>query len=402
MPCAAGQGDAPDRLREIEASLRWMSVPRIGAVRIKSIAAAFDSLGRALAASGAELAEVLGCDAVRAEELRAAAIAWDPRATIDAARAAQAEIVPLCDDRYPALLRAAPDPPPVLFVRGALAGAPEAAVALVGSRRASGYGRLHAGRIACELAELGVAVVSGGARGIDAEAHRGALRAGGRTIAVVATGSDRCYPPDHGPLFDAILGAGGAVVTEHPCGIEARPEFFPRRNRVIAALSLVVVVIEAAERSGALVTARIAVDDLSREVGCLPGPVDSVVSSGCHRAIREGWAQLVTGAEDIARMLAEAQTLAVGAIERTAAPGARARGMPARLGVPSPVPEASPDAGAVLAAIRAGDGASLDEILDRLGWPMPRLAPALLELEVAGSVRRGPEGRFLARADLRR
>ena len=115
-------------------------------------------------------------------------------------------------------------------------------------------------------------VVSGGARGIDAEAHRGALRAGGRTIAVLATGFAQPYPIEHAQLFETVVAGGGALVTEQPSFVTARPDLFPRRNRVIAALSLVTVVVEAANRSGALLTARIAVDDLSREAACMPGP----------------------------------------------------------------------------------------------------------------------------------
>jgi DNA processing protein len=389
---------------ETLAAVRWLSAPGIAAIRMRALRESLGSFAAALEAGESELAQALGVSPPRAALARDAARRFDPMPVVEAVRAAGGRPVGVLDDAYPALLRAAPDPPPVLFVQGALDGAPEAAVAVVGSRRASGYGRLHAGRIACELAALGVTIVSGGARGIDAEAHRGAMRAGGRTIAVVATGLDRCYPPEHRALFDAILASGGAVVTEHACGVEARPESFPQRNRIVAGLSLVVVVIEAAARSGALVTARIAVDDLSREVGCLPGPVDSAMSAGCHRAIQEGWARLVSGAEDIARMVEEARSLAVGSAERAARCSRPVVTAQARAGIESPPPRRthSPDAAAALAAIGARGRAGLDELVEILDWPVPRIATAMLELEVARAVARDAEGAFVLNSDLRR
>jgi len=348
----------------------------------------------------------------------------------------------LDDDKFPALLRVAPDPPAALFVRGALTAEPEPAVAIVGSRRATPYGRLQAGRIAAELAARGIVVVSGGARGIDAEAHRGALRGGGRTIAVLAAGLEHPYPPEHASLFDAIVEAGGAVVTEQLAGVPPRAEFFPRRNRIVAGLSLATVVIEAAQRSGALVTARIAVEDLSREVGCLPGRVDSAASEGCHRAIREGWARLVTSADEIVAMLLEARTLAAGAIERMgcglASTGRRAphveyasasfrkRGCGESQVAPSrsasrstsrstshethdASTRISEDARIILDMFvrsrsdasgsqprpevsRLRHGAGLDALESLLGWPVPRIAVAMLELERRGLLGRDADG----------
>ncbi|MFM7132913.1 MAG: DNA-processing protein DprA [Planctomycetota bacterium] len=386
---------------ETLAALRWLAAPGIAAIRMRALRETIGSFAAALSADERRLAEALRVSPQRAAVARDAAVRFDPAPIVGAVHAIGGRPIGALDDGYPSLLRAAPDPPPVLFVQGALDEAPEAAVAIVGSRRASGYGRLHAGRIACELAALGVTIVSGGARGIDAEAHRGAMRAGGRTIAVVATGLDRCYPPEHRALFDAIRASGGAVVSEHACGVEARPESFPQRNRIVAGLSLVVVVVEAAARSGALVTARIAVDDLSREVGCLPGPVDSAMSAGCHRAIQEGWARLVTGAEDIARMVEEARSLAVGSAER-AARIVRADSLPPPPPTPKPKPRPmSADAAEVLAAIDRTGRAGLDELVEILGWPVPRIATATLELEVARAVVRDSEGAFVRNSDLR-
>ena len=211
--------------------------------------------------------------------------------------------------QLPRALQLLADAPAALWVRGTLPEPEQPSVAVVGSRAATAYGRLQAARFAGELAELGIVIVSGGARGIDAEAHRAALRAGGITVAVLGGGFDHLYPPEHASLFDAIVEGGGAVVTEFACGMSPRPEYFPRRNRLVSGLSLVVLVVEAAERSGALLTARLAIEDQAREVACVPGPVDSTRSAGCHRAIREGWAQLAHEPEDVAKLIVSQRSL---------------------------------------------------------------------------------------------
>lgn len=222
----------------------------------------------------------------------------------------------LAHPELPVSLRTLDDAPAALWLRGVLPPPEQPSVAVVGSRAATAYGRLQAARFAGELAELGVVIVSGGARGIDAEAHRAALRANGITVAVLGGGFGHLYPPEHAGLFDAIVEGGGAVATEFPCGIVPRPENFPRRNRLVSALSLVVLVVEAAERSGALLTARLAVEDQAREVACIPGPVDSTRSAGCHRAIREGWAQLAHEPRDVAELIVSQRSLAIANLSR--------------------------------------------------------------------------------------
>ncbi|HYO63059.1 MAG TPA: DNA-processing protein DprA [Pyrinomonadaceae bacterium] len=171
------------------------------------------------------------------------------------------ELLCLDDGAYPALLREIPDPPVTLYVRGAWAACLDApCVALVGSRRASTYGQNVAAMLARDLASRGVTVVSGLARGIDAAAHRGALEAGGRTVAVLGTGVDDVYPRDHRKLFEEILSGGGAAASQFPLGTPPVSENFPYRNRIISGLSLGVVVVEAAENSGSLITARLALE----------------------------------------------------------------------------------------------------------------------------------------------
>jgi DNA processing protein len=391
-----------DRDEEVDAALRFLLVRGVGVGRMRQLRASCGSFAWALGCAPAEVSA-----AIRVDELEAARILAEARACDAAVRAERdqsarlgARIVLLADPGYPELLRASPDPPELLFVQGDLPMAVEPAVAIVGSRRATAYGSLQAGALAVALAERGMTVVSGGARGIDAEAHRGALRAGGRTIAVLATGFAQPYPIEHAQLFETVVAGGGALVTEQPSFVTARPDLFPRRNRVIAALSLVTVVVEAANRSGALLTARIAVDDLSREAACMPGPVTSALSAGCHRAIREGWAHLVTGVDDVVEILAEARSLVAGASEaaeraRRAASVVPTRRAPRVESVgKTPPPGCSADADLVSKAIRRLGGAGFDELERELHWTVPRIATAALELEILGVVARDAQGAF--------
>jgi DNA processing protein len=197
---------------------------------------------------------------------------------------------------YPALLRQIDDPPALLFVRGSLLPADALAVAIVGSRHATAYGARVAWQLAHGLARAGYTIVSGLARGIDAAAHRGALDAGGRTIAVLGTGVLTVYPPEHAELALEITEAG-ALVSEQPPLAEPSRGAFPQRNRIISGLSLGTVVVQASDRSGALITARLA-GEQGREVFAVPGPVDCRMSRGCHRLIRDG-ARLVESVDDI-------------------------------------------------------------------------------------------------------
>jgi DNA processing protein len=195
---------------------------------------------------------------------------------------------------YPALLEAIPDPPQRLYVRGKIPEQPM--LAIVGSRRATPYGERVARRLAAGLAETGIAIVSGLARGIDSAAHRGALEAGGTTVAVLATGLDRIYPPENRPLAEEIVDQG-ALVTEMPEQTVPLPRRFPVRNRLISGLSHGVIVVEAAERSGALITARMALEQ-GREVLAVPGSVDNPLTVGTHRLLKDG-ATLVHTVEDV-------------------------------------------------------------------------------------------------------
>jgi DNA processing protein len=214
-----------------------------------------------------------------------------------------ADLLILDDGVYPSLLREIYDPPITLYVKGAWDQClDQPCVAIVGSRRCSTYGQNAALMLARDLAQRGVTVVSGFARGIDAAAHRGALEGGGRTVAVLGTGIDQFYPRDHKKLADEILERGGAVVTQFPLSTPPVSENFPYRNRIISGLSLGVVVVEAAENSGSLITARLAIEQ-NREVFAVPGNITSRNSFGTNYLIKGAGAKLVQQWQDIAAEL---------------------------------------------------------------------------------------------------
>jgi DNA processing protein len=218
-------------------------------------------------------------------ELRDGSAAARADRELERAEKLGARLVGLDDPDYPKALAATYDPPPVLFVRGTLLATPEvASVAVVGARGATPSGRAFARNLSRELAQAGLEVVSGLARGIDGEAHRGALEAKGRTVAVLGSALDRVYPGEHERLALEIAERGGAVVSEFPFGTGPKPHHFPQRNRIIAGLAQGVVVVEAKERSGALVTARFAADQ-GREVLAVPGHPTEPLAAGTNALI---------------------------------------------------------------------------------------------------------------------
>ena len=212
-------------------------------------------------------------------------------------------VIPRDDPEYPPPLENIPDPPGLLYWKGRLEPRDQLAIAIVGSRRCTPYGARIAERLAAGLSRIGFTVVSGLARGIDAAAHRGAIKAGGRSIAVLANGLASVYPPEHEDLARALVEAGG-LLSEMPMRQVPLAGLFTQRNRIISGLSLGVVVVEATPRSGSLSTARHAMEQ-NREVFAVPGPVDSLNSRGCHRLIRDG-ARLVETVDDILEELGPA------------------------------------------------------------------------------------------------
>jgi DNA processing protein len=261
--------------------------------RLRDIVSVFGSVRAAFGAGLGELVPVLGKP--QAEEVVKRRAALDIGLESDKLKQADINFVTVVDDDYPALLREIFDPPAALFYRGKLA-PEEIAVAVVGTRRCSSYGRGVAENLGRELGEAGVTVVSGLARGVDTAAHRGALAGGGRTVAVLGTGLDVCYPRENIRLMEEIA-VRGALVTEFPPGMPCQPWHFPVRNRIIAGLSRAVVVVEARERSGALITAEMALDQ-GREVMAVPGNITSLLSRGPNHLLKQG-ARPVTSLADV-------------------------------------------------------------------------------------------------------
>ena len=291
------------------------------------------------------------------------------------AGAASIAAIPWSAPAYPVALTTITDPPPVLWTRGRADSLSMPAVAIVGSRAASPYGLAVAEQLAGDLAACGLVIVSGLARGVDSAAHRGALAAGGVTVAVLGSGVDVLYPPEHAPLAKAI-DATGAVISELVPGTRPQPWFFPLRNRIISALSRAVVVVEASEKSGSLITARCALDQ-GRDVLAVPGNVLSGRNRGAHALLRDG-AKIVESADDI---LEELGMTGVGV------GGVRPPGAEDRRG---PTPRDP-----VLDCLIAGEACDLDEISERSGLKAPRLLPRLFDLELQGRVRRVGGGRFV-------
>jgi len=291
------------------------------------------------------------------------------------------------DTEYPAQLREDADAPEALYVRGALTNEDALAVAVVGARAATPYGLRMAEELAGELATRGVTVLSGLARGIDGAAHRGALRAGGRTIAVLGSGVDVIYPPEHRRLATEIQ-ERGALVSQFPPGTPPRPYHFPVRNRVIAGMTLGVVVVEAGGQSGALITARLAAE-LGREVMGVPGRVTSAESRGVHALIKDG-AALVESAEDVIAALPARWRECV-------KPSGGSGGVPRRGhgAIPPTVTGAGDENHVVVLSVVGEEPMTMDEVIDRTGLASGRVAAVLLELELAGRVRQIEGKRFV-------
>lgn len=281
------------------------------------------------------------------------------------------------DPDYPTLLRRSPGPPALLFVAGDPGLLWSAQVGIVGSRRPSPGGRDHARRFARALASAGWTITSGLAQGIDTAAHEGALDAG-RTVAVVGTGLDIAYPEENAGLM-ARVAADGVVVSEHPPGTGALPSHFPSRNRIIAGLSLGTLVVEAAMRSGALISARLAAE-AGREVFALPGSINSPLARGCHRLIREGAALVETPDEVLAALAPQAARLAEtlrGALEALPAAGGHrsATGQS----------DAHPDHSRLWSALDH-DPTGMDVLAQRTGLTVAALSSMLLVMELEGHV----------------
>jgi len=284
----------------IEGWLRLKGADNVGPVTFTKLVNRFGTVERVLGASAAELVKVEGIGYQKAEQIAASLGKFNVQAELELAGKLGVSIISSQDERYPPALKRIYDWPPVIYVKGDFARADNLAVAIVGSRRCSMYGREQAERFGHILASAGFTIVSGMATGIDTAAHRGALAAGGRTIAVQGCGLGNVFPSDNRKLSD-LISQSGACVSELPLRYEPLAENFPPRNRIIAGLSLGVIVIEAASRSGALITAGSALEN-GREVMAVPGKIDSHLSRGSHRLLKQG-AKLVESIDDVMEAL---------------------------------------------------------------------------------------------------
>jgi DNA processing protein len=346
----------------------WIRLTRSGVrpLRLHTLLQRLGTPEAILGASAEQLIALSGIAPPAAERLLAQAD--DPcEADLSAMARLGVELLPWGDERYPALLREIADPPCALYVRGTLQPEDRIAVAVVGTRRASSYGREVAAKLSADLTRAGVTVVSGLAVGIDTAAHRGALAAGGRTLAVLGCGIDVPYPAGNARLREEIM-ANGALLSEFPLGSEPEPWRFPARNRIVSGLSLGTVVVEGDIKSGALITAEFAAEQ-NREVFAVPGEIRNVRARGPHSLIQEG-AKLVHDVEDILVEL-------------------RLTSPPAAMPSASDLAELSltEDESAVLQVL-GPQQRHVDEVIAESRLPAGQVSAALVMLEVKGLVRK--------------
>lgn len=368
-------------------------VPGIGPKRFARLLQAFASANEAYNASREQFLGVLGNEPSLYSNLVEARAKLDLEAELENMRRAGIRAITILDQDYPDRLKEIHDPPPLLYVQSkageALRPKLHRAVAVVGTRTPTPYGRSVAYKIARELGELGVTVVSGLARGIDSTAHRGALESGSPTVAVVGTGLESVYPPENVQLAREIADQG-AVISELYMGAPVLQGNFPARNRIISGCCEGVVVVEAGERSGALITANLALDQ-GREVFAVPGPITSEKSKGCHELIKQG-AVLVRSVEDV---LAELPSLARDTTAQKAAQGVAATA------------SLENDARRLIDVLRTahthpGGTLSVDDMVELSGLPPERVHVCLLELEIKGICHRFPDARYALDESYRR
>lgn len=344
------------------------TVPELGAKRIALLVEFFGSAKEVLTAPEKRLLET-GLPSHAVSSLLKVRNHIDPDREWRRLSALKLGVITLADGDYPPLLRQIYDPPAILFYRGDLTVLDKPCIALVGARKATEYGKSAARKLAAELVRAGTVVVSGMARGIDSCAHIGALQADGTTVAVLGCGPDVCYPPENLQLRERIV-RSGVILSEFPPGTQPKPQHFPMRNRIISGLSLATVVVEAAEKSGALITADCALEQ-GRDVFAVPGSIHSPLSRGCHRLLKDGAAM----AEQAADIL---QCLGLAEVQVDDVPG----------------PGLTPLQSRILAAMEF-EPVHFDEIAGRCQVKAPELAAALVEFELAALIKKLPGNYFL-------
>ena len=360
----------------------WLAFRRIrgfGCTAFKRLANSLEDPTEIFSLSSKELANVPGLDKSSRESILRFS-EWDEvEEEVNRVLAAGVRIVTFADAEYPERLKTIADPPPFIYLKGHLTQADKMAVAVVGSRSASPYGVRVTQELCHGLTSLGFTVVSGMARGIDGEAHETALEAQGRTLAVLGSGVDVVYPREHEELYDRIT-QHGAVISELPLGTPPMSHNFPSRNRLISGLSLGVLVVEATEKSGSLITAELALDQ-GRDVFAVPGQAGASRSRGTHRLIRQG-AKLVEDVKDIVEELAPQITSSVSESRQIASPF-----------LPS---SANPEAKKIWEMVLEGP-LHIDDLIQESGLPIARISEILLDLELQGYLKELPGKRFQAK-----
>jgi DNA processing protein len=366
-------------------ALKWLALtmtPGIGAGRGKKLVEFFGGVDAIFAASLTDL-EAAGLPAAAAQSIALGKSMELASEETDRVRERGGKILVPTDACYPKRLLEIYDPPLVLYVKGDPEALGKIGIAVIGTRHPTPYGVGMAERLACDLAARGLIITSGMARGIDTAAHRGALNAHGKTVAVWGTGLDVTYPKENQKVADRILESGGAILSEFPLGTFPAPQNFPIRNRVISGLSIGVLVIEAGEYSGTRVTARCALEQ-GRDVYAVPGNVTNKLSWGPNTLIKQG-AALVASWEDVWEVLPTDVRLALTPPEAPASETAQAASL-------FDAPEISPAEQRVLGILRADESTHIDEIVERLVTHLSssEIFTALFELELAGRIRQMP------------
>jgi DNA processing protein len=351
----------------LHALLTLQLVPGLGPRLTAALLGKFGSAEAVVQASPEQLGQVPRIGDKVAHDLYQAMREVDVAAEVELIQRHQVRLLALGSEEYPASLATIFDPPPLLYLRGNLQPNDANAVAIVGSRHCTAYGKRQAERLAAGLAQKGFTVISGLARGIDGAAHRGALKAGGRTVAVLAGGLSKIYPPEHAELANEIQ-ACGALLSEAVMQMEPMGQMFPARNRLISGLSRGVVVVEAAEHSGALITARSA-GEQGRTVFAIPGPVDSPTSAGTHALLRQG-AILVRAVNDI---IEELDGVAAAVTQEQAK-----------------VPPGLDETQRKIWECLSEQTRQIDELVRHVGQPVPQVTSALMTLEMKKVIKRLP------------
>lgn len=361
-----------------EALIALNMLPKIGPVRVRRLMDYFGSAGKILSQTQDKLMAVQGIGAETAGMIGDWENRIDLAAELDEVERRGLTILTLEDQEYPSALRQSYDPPLALYVWGELSSTDAHALAIVGSRKTSQYGIQTARQLGFQLASSGFTIVSGLARGIDTHAHEGAVAAGGRTVAVIGSGLGQVYPPENMALAEKIASGHGAVVSEFPLNTSPSKKTFPMRNRIVAAWSRAVVVVECPEWSGARITANLA-GELGRPIYAVPGQIDRPSSAGCNALIREG-ATLITSGHDIMDDLS--------LLPLESAPHESVISDSEQI-----FPELDGSERLIHDAL-GNDSMRVDDILENTGLPLPEVNALLLKLEIQGLVCQQPGGRF--------